>query len=156
MRTSKLKSELDETDKKLLMELLRDGRVTLRRLGETMNMSSAAIHNRLSRLVQLGVVKGYVPLLDYSKLGYNVTSVISAKIDGKHLIEFEKEIASNPNVVAVYDITGENDVLFIAKFRNIEELDGFIKQVLRNPSVERTSTSIVLNVVKEDPRLRIP
>ncbi|AAY80901.1 Lrp/AsnC family transcriptional regulator [Sulfolobus acidocaldarius] len=149
------KIEIDAIDKKLLIELLKDSRISLRRLAEEMNVSPATLHNRLMRLVQEGVVKGFTALIDYSKLGYPVTSILMIKVDGKHILEFEKEVSNLDNVVAVYDVVGEYDVMLIAKFRSIEDLDTFIKSLLKNPKIERTYTSIVLNVVKEDPRIKI-
>ncbi|MDT7875135.1 Lrp/AsnC family transcriptional regulator [Sulfolobaceae archaeon RB850M] len=153
--SDKKRVEIDAIDRKLLMEILRDSRVSLRRLAEEMNVSPATLHNRLLRLVQEGVIKGFTALIDYSKLGYSLTSVIMAKVDGKYLVEFEKEIANMDNVIAVYDIVGEYDVIVIAKFRSVEDLDSFLKNLLKNPKVERTHTSIVLNVVKEDPRIKV-
>jgi DNA-binding Lrp family transcriptional regulator len=147
--------EIDTVDRKLLIELLKDSRVSLRKLAEEMNVSPATLHNRLFRLVQEGIIKGFTALVDYSKLGYTLTGIIMAKVDGKHLVEFEREIANLDNVVAVYDIVGEYDVAVIAKFRSVEDLDNFLKSLLKNPKVERTHTSIVLNVVKEDPRIKI-
>lgn len=153
--SSRRHTDMDTIDRKLLIELLRDARTSLRRLSEEINVSPATLHNRLTRLVQEGVIKGFTALLDYSKLGYTLTAVIMAKVDGKHLVEFEREIASSDNVIAVYDVVGEYDVVIIAKFKSVEDLDGFLKQLLKNPKVERTYTSIVLNVVKEDPRIKI-
>jgi len=153
--SDKKRVEIDTIDKKLLMELLRDSRVSLRRLAEEMNVSPATLHNRLLRLVQEGIVKGFTALIDYTKLGYSLTSIIMAKVDGKHLVEFEKNIANYDNVIAVYDIVGEYDVAIIAKFKSVEDLDNFLKNLLKNPVVERTHTSIVLNVIKEDPRIKV-
>ncbi|WP_338600520.1 Lrp/AsnC family transcriptional regulator [Sulfolobus tengchongensis] len=147
--------DLDAIDRRLLIELTRDARTSLRRLAEEMNVSPATLHNRMTRMVQEGIIKSFVALLDYSKLGFALTGIIMAKVDGKHLVEFEKEIANADNVIAVYDVVGEYDVVIIAKFRSVEELDSFLKQLLKNPKIERTYTSIVLNVVKEDPRIRI-
>ncbi|MCY0859030.1 MAG: Lrp/AsnC family transcriptional regulator [Sulfolobaceae archaeon] len=154
--SNRKKVELDSIDRRLLTELLRDARSSLRRLAEEINVSPATLHNRLNRLVQEGIIKGFTSLIDYSKLGYNLTSIIMVKVDGKRIVEFEKEISSIENVIAVYDVVGEYDVILIAKFRNVEDLDNFIKNLLKNPKVERTYTSIVLNTVKEDPRIRIP
>ncbi|AEE94021.1 MULTISPECIES: Lrp/AsnC family transcriptional regulator [Acidianus] len=151
----KKKVDMDTIDRRLLIELLRDARSSLRRLSEEMNVSPATLHNRLTRLVQEGIIKGFTALIDYSKLGYTLSAVIMAKVDGKHLVEFEREVANADNVVAVYDVVGEYDVVLIAKFRSVEDLDAFLKQLLKNPKVERTYTSIVLNVVKEDPRVKI-
>ncbi len=151
----KKKVDIDTIDRRLLIELLRDARSSLRRLSEEMNVSPATLHNRLTRLVQEGIIKGFTALIDYSKLGYTLSAVIMVKVDGKHLVEFEREVANADNVVAVYDVVGEYDVVLIAKFRSVEDLDAFLKQLLKNPKVERTYTSIVLNVVKEDPRVKI-
>lgn len=148
-------ADLDAIDRRLLIELTRDARTSLRRLAEEMNVSPATLHNRMTRMVQEGIIKSFVALIDYAKLGFTLTSIIMAKVDGKHLVEFEKEIANVDNVIAVYDVVGEYDVVIIAKFRSVEELDSFLKQLLKNPKIERTYTSIVLNVVKEDPRIRI-
>ena len=153
--SDKKRVEIDTIDKKLLLELLRDSRVSLRRLAEEMNVSPATLHNRLSKLMQEAVVKGFTALIDYTKLGYSLTSIIMAKVDGKHLIEFEKNIANYDNVIAVYDIVGEYDVAIIAKFKSVEDLDSFLKNLLKNPVVERTYTSIVLNIIKEDPRIKV-
>ncbi|MBW9141241.1 MAG: Lrp/AsnC family transcriptional regulator [Candidatus Aramenus sp.] len=155
MSNGNKKVDLDAIDRRLLIELLRDARTSLRRLSEEMNVSPATLHNRLTRLVQEGLIKGFTALVDYTKLGYSLSAVIMAKVDGKHLVEFEKEIANTDNVVAVYDVVGEYDVVIIAKFRSVEDLDSFLKQLLKNPKVERTYTSIVLNVVKEDPRIKV-
>lgn len=153
--TVRKKVDMDTIDRRLLIELLKDARSSLRRLSEELNVSPATLHNRLTRLVQEGIIKGFTALVDYSKLGYTLSAVIMVKVDGKHLTEFEREVANADNVIAVYDVVGEYDVVIIAKFRSVEDLDTFLKQLLKNPKVERTYTSIVLNVVKEDPRIKI-
>jgi len=155
MSNNKKKIDMDAIDRRLLIELLRDARTSLRRLSEERNVSPATLHNRLTRLVQEGMIRGFTALVDYTKLGYSLSAVIMAKVDGKHLVEFEREIANTDNIVAVYDVVGEYDVVLIAKFKNVEDLDNFLKQLLKNPKVERTYTSIVLNTVKEDPRVRV-
>ncbi|EZQ04822.1 MULTISPECIES: Lrp/AsnC family transcriptional regulator [Acidianus] len=152
---NKKKVEMDTVDRRLMIELLRDARTSLRRLSEEMNVSPATLHNRLTRLVQEGIIKGFTALVDYSKLGYSLSAVIMVKVDGKHLLEFEKEISNIDNITAVYDVVGDYDVILVAKFRSVEDLDSFLKQLLKNPKIERTYTSIVLNVIKEDPRVRI-
>jgi len=151
----KRRVDLDTIDRRLLIELLRDSRVSLRRLSEEMNVSPATLHNRLTKLVQEGVIKGFTALVDYTKLGYSLSAIIMVKVNGKYLVEFEREIANTDNIVAVYDVVGEYDVVLIAKFKSVEDLDVFLKQLLKNSKVERTYTSIVLNAVKEDPRVKI-
>ncbi len=147
--------ELDIVDRKLLNELMKDARTSLRRLAEEMSVSPATLHNRLTKLEQLGIVKGFTVLVDYAKLGYMLTAIIMIKVNGKYIVDVEKEIARYPNIVAVYDVVGEYDIIAIAKFRNVDDLNDFIKELLKNPKIERTHTNIALNVIKEDPRVKV-
>ena len=67
----------------------------------------------------------------------------------------EKHFSKHPNVCSIYDITGDYDTVLVAKFRNSGELNAFVKKMNNNESIIRTSTKLVLNVVKEgaNPRL---
>lgn len=102
-----------------------------------------------------GVIKGYIPLLDYGKLGYGFIASIFLQVEGNHLVEVEEKLATPQEVVAVYDITGEFDVILIARFKTIASMNAFIKKTLQNPYIKRTVTNVVLNVIKEDPRIKI-
>lgn len=51
---------------------------------------------------------------------------------------------------SVYDTTGDFDSLIIAKFKNTNELNSFVKKLLAEEFVERTNTSLILNVVKDE------
>ncbi|MEM0111783.1 MAG: Lrp/AsnC ligand binding domain-containing protein [Candidatus Bathyarchaeia archaeon] len=75
--------------------------------------------------------------------------------EGAHLVDVENEIAKIDNVVAVYDITGDFDIAVIARFKDRFELNSFVKKLLSMPYVKRTVTNVVLNVVKEDFRVKI-
>jgi DNA-binding Lrp family transcriptional regulator len=68
-------------------------------------------------------------------------------------LDAEKEIAEIQNVMSVYDITGDFDIAVLARFKNREGLNAFVKQLLALPYIKRTVTNVVLNVVKEDFRL---
>ncbi|MGC9105928.1 MAG: Lrp/AsnC family transcriptional regulator [Thermoprotei archaeon] len=148
-------AELDIIDRKLLNELLKDARTSLRRLAEEMRVAPATLHNRLAKLERIGVIKGFTVLLDYQKLGYGLTAIIMIKVNGKYIVDVEKELAKYANVLAIYDVVGEYDIMLVAKFRHINELNDFVKELLKNPKIERTHTNIALNVIKEDPRLRV-
>ena len=65
------------------------------------------------------------------------------------MLEEEKKIARNPNVFAVYDITGEYDALILARFKNREALSTMIKEIHKSPNVERTNTHLILNIIKD-------
>ena len=92
-------------------------------------------------------------MLDFDKLGYDITAVTEILVSKGKLLEMEKEIAKLPGVCAVYDVTGEIDGVVVAKFRDREELSHFTKGLLTMPFVERANTHVVLTTVKEDFRL---
>jgi len=100
-----------------------------------------------------GIIKGYTAILDYDKLGYELTVVTELTVSKGKLLEMEKEVAKIPNVCAVYDVTGATDAIVIAKFKSREELSNFTKSLLSMPFIERTNTHVVLTTVKEDFRL---
>ncbi|PCN50609.1 AsnC family transcriptional regulator [Candidatus Geothermarchaeota archaeon ex4572_27] len=132
-----------------------DARRSLRDIAKELGLSPATVHNRVKRLMEMGVIKGFSPIIDYSKLGYDLTALILLQADGSHLVEVENEVAKLENTCAVYDITGEFDIAVIARFKSREALNRFIKRLLKIPHVKRTSTSMVLNVVKEDFKLSL-
>ena len=70
-------------------------------------------------------------------------------VQGGALPVMEKKFAEEPNVSAVYDVTGEYDALIVAKFPDRDSLNEFVKRVLATPEVKRTYTMLVLNVMKE-------
>ncbi|MEN6291158.1 MAG: Lrp/AsnC family transcriptional regulator, partial [Methanobacterium sp.] len=112
--------------------------------------SVGTVHNRVDKFTKTGIIKKFVPLLDHSKVGYKLTTVIGVKVKGGVLRNWEDKTAYNKNVLGIYDVTGEYDAILIAKFRDTTELDAFIKELLKEPDVQRTYTQTVLNIVKED------
>ena len=147
------KELIDELDIKILRELARDGRIGIRELARKLGKPPSTILNRIRRLERLGVIRGYTALINHRVLGFQVVALIMLSVEGAYLEEVEKVVAAEPNVKAVYDITGEFDVAIIAMFKTIEELDRFIKSLLKNPRVKRSVTSIAFRVVKEEPHV---
>ena len=82
-------------------------------------------------------------------MGYAVTAIIMIQVEGEHMLEIENEIAKESNVLSVYDITGEYDAVVFAKFRDNASLNGFLKKLLSERFIKRTTTLVALNAVKE-------
>ena len=141
---------MDEVDLKILRLLLEDARKSYREIAKELGLSVATVHNRVKKMQAEGVIKGFAPIIDHSKLGFDLTALILLQAEGSHLIEVEEEVAKLEETCAVYDVTGEFDIAVVARFKSREALNRFIKSLLKIPFVKRTSTSMVLNVVKED------
>ena len=144
---------LDEIDKKILGELLLNSKRSYRELAKAIGISAATVISHVQRLESAGVIKEYTVMLDFERLGYELTVVTEMTVNRGKLLETQGEIAKLPYVCAVYDVTGEIDSIVVAKFRNRRELSEFPKDLLRMPFVERTNTHVVLNTVKEDFRM---
>jgi DNA-binding Lrp family transcriptional regulator len=141
---------MDETDIKILHQILSDGRSSYRKIAEQIGVSPPTVLNRIQKLETNHVIKSYSAILDHEKLGYDLTAIIEVTAVKGKITEVEKHISKFPNVCAVYDITGLTDMLIVAKFRNRRELSDFVKRDLTLPFVERTNSHMVLVTVKED------
>ncbi len=140
-----------ELDIEILKKLSVDGKISHRQLAKDLgNKSPVTIKNHVEKLENAGIITNYGARIDYEKLGYNIIALIEITVSKGKMLEVEKNIAINPNVFAVYDITGTYDALILARFKSKEKLSKMIKnEIHASPYVERTNTHIVLNVIKE-------
>ena len=146
---------IDELDLRILAALSKDARQSSRSIAEVIGVSTGTVYNRIKKMTNRQVIRGYIPLLDHMRVGYVFTVLILIQVEGEHIVTVEESLASINEVVAVYDITGEFDVAVLAKFKSQPSLNNFIKTILKMPNIQRTVTSMVLNTVKEDHRLPI-
>ncbi|MGF3498540.1 MAG: Lrp/AsnC family transcriptional regulator [Candidatus Methanosuratincola sp.] len=144
----------DETDRMILRELQEDAMTSYRDIAEKLNLSVGTVHNRIKRLKEVGLIKSFSAIVDAEKLGYRLTAIVLMQVEGERIVEVEERLATSKSIIAVYDTTGEFDIIAIGKFKNREDLNTFIKEVLKIQSIKRTVTSIALNVVKEDLKIR--
>jgi DNA-binding Lrp family transcriptional regulator len=149
-------SEIDDLDLQIIKLLQEDSRISYNKMASKLGASVGTIYNRVKSLEEKGILKGYTAIIDPVKLGYGTIAIILVQAEGAHLVEVENEIAKIDNVVAVYDITGDFDIAVIARFRDRFELNSLVKKLLSMSYVKRTVTNVVLNVVKEDFRIKIP
>ena len=144
---------IDQTDRKILSELLRDCRRSYRAIARKAGTSVGTVLNRIRRMEKSGTIKAYAAILDHEKLDYQLTVIAEITVSKGKLLEMEEAISKLPNTCAVYDVTGLTDAVVIAKFHSRGELSKFTKSLLAMPFVDRTNTHVVLTTVKEDFRL---
>ncbi len=145
--------KMDDVDIKIIKKLALTGREGIRELARMLGKSPSTIVFRIRRLEKAGVIKGFTALVDYRKLGYQINALTLIQVDGAYIEKVEEMLAKEKNVRAVYDITGEYDIAIITTFRSIEDLDRFIKRLIKIPYVKRSMTSIAFRVVKETPHV---
>lgn len=144
---------LDGTDKKILKNLLADARLSARQIGLKLGLSTVTVISRMKRLEKEKIIREYSATIDHEKLGYAITAIIEVVAKKSKIMDIESELSRIENVCGVYDVTGNTDTMIIAKFRDRNELSGFVKKLSTMSNVENTITHIVLNTTKEDFRL---
>jgi DNA-binding Lrp family transcriptional regulator len=144
---------IDDTDRKILAELIRDCRRSYRAIARRAGVSATTALTRIRRMEKAGAIKGYTAILDQEKLDYQLTVIVEITVSKGKLLEMEDAISKIPNTCGVYDVTGLTDAVVIAKFHSRDELSRFTKSLLAMPFIDRTNTHVVLTTVKEDFRL---
>ncbi len=140
---------LDEVDSLILAELSKNARASLKEISRKLGVPTSTVFTRIRKLEDKGIIKRYTVIVDPQKLGYTITAVIHFSVEGPYLEQIEKNLSQHPNIIGLYDTTGDFDIIAIVRFRSMDELDRFIKNTLRNPHIKKTITNMVLRTVKE-------
>lgn len=139
----------ENLDKKLVNQLLGDGRASLRSLAEDLDVSVTTVSNHLSDLESEGIIDGYTPKVDYGALGYDVTAILQLKVEGQALVTVTERLTEHKKIMSVYETTGDYDIIAIGKFHDTDEMNNSIKDLLTEPEIKESNTSVVLNPAKE-------
>ncbi|UUZ81137.1 Lrp/AsnC family transcriptional regulator [Paenibacillus sp. P26] len=121
---------LDHTDKRILEELAKDGRISMKKLGEKVHLTGQAAANRVAKLEEDEVIEGYTVRLNYKKAGYAVHSFITVftkSFDHQPFLSFVE--AQQAYVVHKYKISGDGCYLLECRFPSNEELDRFLTEL---------------------------
>lgn len=145
--------EFDEMDRRILKMMNRDARMSFRRISRELSVSLTTVTSRVRRMESDGIIKGYIPLVDPEKLGYDMLVIIGLDISKAETVEIQKKIARDPHVMSVFNTIGQWDSVIIARFRSRADLDDFIRKVLSLQGVDKTYTQLVLNIVKDEKRV---
>jgi len=146
---------LDDLDIDILRSLNKNARKSFRDIAKELHVSLTTVSNRVKTMEKNGVIQGYIPVVDSSKLGYDIMAVIGIKVIHGKIVETERDLAEAEGVFAVFDSTGEWDAIVMARFRNRSELNTFVKKVLDHENVDRTYTQVVLNITKDEKRVLV-
>ena len=131
---------LDTTNIGLLQELEADARLSLAELGRRVGLSSPAVADRLERLEEAGVIRGYRAEIDPRALGYELAVVLRIRPAPRELKKVAELAQRTPEVVECHRITGDDCYLMKAHVRDVEHMEEVID---RFAIYGQTTTSIV-------------
>ena len=147
--------QVDTTDRRILSALSEDGRRSYGEVGAEVGLSTAAVHERVKKLLERGVIRRFSISVDPEAVGLSFTAFVAIRNDGgAHCREVAPRLREIASVLELHSVAGEYD--FLAKIRtsHARELEAVLYQIKSIPGVARTTSTVVLNTEFEDQPLR--
>lgn len=142
----------DETDLKILELLQGNSRASFKYIAKKVGVSEATVYNRIKKMEQEGLIKKYTIKLNLESFENAwFTAVIRVRLtSGKYVPDVSAWLEKMPHVHALYDVTGDYDLVLITRFSNHRELFSFIRELSAIQHVAHTNSEIVMKMFKED------
>lgn len=142
---------MDTLDQKALALLAKDGRATWADLGQHLGLSAPAAAERVRKLEEQKVIRGYAALADPTAIGFGLLAFIFITLDSQQKRRrFLDAILKMPGVLECHHVAGDDDYLLKVRCANTLDLDELLSQQLKQKlGVARTRTIIALATAKE-------
>lgn len=134
---------LDGTSWKILELLQQNARLPFSEIGRQVGLSAPAVAERVRRMEEAGIIRGYRAEVDPGRLGYTLEVFIRAEITHSNHDAAIRYIAQLPNVLEFWNLTGRDGYLIRAVFRSVQELEQVLNQKLGVYGT--TTTALVLS-----------
>jgi DNA-binding Lrp family transcriptional regulator len=145
--------DIDDRDRAILRELMRDGRLTNAELAERVHLSQSACLRRVRMLEDSGLIAGYVMLLDPAAAGLPGAAFVSVTLDqqGRAALDrFETEVRGHAEIIECYLLAGPADYLLRVAFRDARDFERIHTDILTQlPGVSRVQSTMTLRTVKK-------
>ncbi len=139
---------LDRIDRRIIGILQDEGRISWRELADRVHLAPSSAADRVRRLEQAGVIRGYSASIDPRALGRDVRAVVDVALPpGTDPAEFEATLAERDEVALAMYVTGPADYTIIVDCDGAEGLDAFIRWLKAEAGVARTESKFVLRPV---------
>ena len=137
-------------DEFIIRELEIDARISYRKIASKLNVSVGTIHNRIKKMKNSGILKGFMLDLDESMIGYKLKFLIMLSIDGKYTSDVLERISRYPQITTIFHVAGEQSAALICRFKDMDEVQNFIRILNEEPHVIKTVSNLIFSVFKED------
>ena len=148
---------MDATDRKILAELEKDGRLTITDLAARVRLSISPCHRRLRDLERTGVIRGYRAIVDPAAVGLSFEALVFVTLrqeDRDTVASFEQALAAIPHVLQAQRLFGDPDYLLRAVATDLNDYAALRDQKLATlPGVQRITSTIVMKRIVDNLRL---
>jgi Lrp/AsnC family leucine-responsive transcriptional regulator len=140
---------VEDTDRAILSVLADDGRQSYTDLAEKVGLSVSAVHQRVRRLEQRGVIRGYAARLDHEALGLPLTAFVAIRpIDSSQPDDAPDRLADLPEIEACYSVAGDDFYLLLVRVASPADLERLLQEIRKAANVA-TRTTVVLSTPYE-------
>jgi len=140
-------SDIDPLDRQILDLLTADARLSARSIARTLGVAAGTVTQRITRLEQSGVIRGYRAVVEPALVGRPLGFVVGLQISqGRPLSEILDELHSRPEVDEVLVVTGQWDLVVLGRVADPAELNELLtKGLWQSPSFRHSETMIVID-----------
>ena len=141
---------IDDRDIQILELLQKNGRATASEIAKIVQLSIPAIGERMKKLTEQGLIKGYSTVLDHKKAGLDLTAFVF--IVSEHSDSYKKFIekaTQSTSVLECHSIIGSGSHILKVRARNSQSLEDLLYEIQNWPGVKRTQSNLVLSTYKE-------
>lgn len=136
---------LDPTDQQLIALLRKDARTSLSELSRQLNLARSTVQSRLERLEKSKAIAGYTVRLGAALTNRWVYAHVLITVEPKMQVEIESKLKYQPEVTALYSVSGNVDLIAHLAASNTEELDTALDRIRALSGVRSTITNIILS-----------
>lgn len=136
----------DIKDIRIIEQLNKDGRLSLRKIAKRLDYSPSTVSNRFHKLQDEEIIKSFRPRLDYGKLGFIFTCITQIKAEAGRQVEVTETLSEKGYIHSLYQVTGDTDIIAICKFKSRERLrKNLTKDLSKLDGLKDTKTNIALD-----------
>ncbi|MCC5467151.1 Lrp/AsnC family transcriptional regulator [Pelosinus baikalensis] len=148
---------IDSIDSKVLKQLMEKARTTWAELGALLGLSAPAAAERVHKLEERGIIKGYYALIDPEAVGYGLAAYIAIYLDEPvHRKGFLEFVQDTKEIQECHHIAGDEDYVLKVRCKGTRDLERIVSENIKSiPGVAKTRTTVILSTVKENPILPI-
>ncbi len=138
--------DLDQLDRDILSILMKDANKPFTEIAKQLHVSGGTVHVRMKKLRDTGIVKGASLVVDYSKLGYDISAFLGIYLDKSSMYqEVSKQLAQIPEIVGAHYTTGTYSIFAKIIVKDTDHLRQVLHDKIQNISgIQRTETFISL------------
>lgn len=141
---------MEDLDRQIVSLLARDGRMSFTDLGKSTGLSTSAVHQRVRRLEQRGVIRGYRAMVDPESLDLPITAFVSIKaVDPSAEDDAPERLAGIAAIEACYSVAGDEAYILKVRVASPQALEALLAEI-RTAAGVSTRTTVVLSTPFED------